>query len=429
MFDSLIIDSPKRKVSAQSKLKDFFPYYAGFPESFAKSIIGSTSLKTGAVVLDPWNGSGTTTTAALKLGFHTCGIDINPVMVMVARARNLQAAAVDLLEAEAKKIFQKTSSINHHVSSDDPLLQWFDIDSTLVIRQVEQKARTLLIRDCGTLENMELNKYSCLASNLYVALFNACRVLTKPFRSTNPTWLRLPKENEHRLSVTKLELKQQFFFQLSNVVASLRESNIYSDASTESSIIVGDSTTFIRENYADLILTSPPYCTRIDYTAATRIELALIAPLLGQSRDELSRKMIGSIKVPKIVCAPDINWGETCNAFIDKLRNHSSKASAGYYYKSHIDYFSKMARSMRGLAKSLKSGGGAVLVVQDSYYKDIHNDVASIVTEMAQFQGLTLFRREDFAQRNSMSGINTRSRKYNKPTGSVESVICFLKKN
>ncbi|MNP67439.1 hypothetical protein D3C76_1632740 [compost metagenome] len=84
---------------------------------------------------------------------------------------------------------------------------------------------------------------------------------------------------------------------------------------------------------------------------------------------------------------------------------------------------------MEGLAKSLKGGGGAVLVVQDSYYKDIHNDVASIVTEMAQFQGLTLFRREDFAQRNSMSGINTRSRKYDKPAGSVESVICFVKKN
>ena len=41
-------------------------------------------------------------------------------------------------------------------------------------------------------------------------------------------------------------------------------------------------------------------------------------------------------------------------------------------------------------------GGRAVLVVQDSYYKDVHNDLPTITAEMAQSVGLKLQRREDF---------------------------------
>ena len=34
----------------------------------------------------------------------------------------------------------------------------------------------------------------------------------------------------------------------------------------------------IAADSVDFVLTSPPYCTRIDSTAATRIELAVLAP-------------------------------------------------------------------------------------------------------------------------------------------------------
>jgi hypothetical protein len=34
------------------------PYYAGYPELFARELLQSAKLSHGAVVLDPWNGSG-----------------------------------------------------------------------------------------------------------------------------------------------------------------------------------------------------------------------------------------------------------------------------------------------------------------------------------------------------------------------------------
>ena len=90
-----------------------------------------------------------------------------------------------------------------------------------------------------------------------------------------------------------------------------------------------------------MVLTSPPYCTRIDYSAATRIELAVIYPLADVKMEDLGRQMIGSTRVPDHEIAVDQAWGKTCGRFISYLKAHPLKASAGYYYKTHLDYFDK----------------------------------------------------------------------------------------
>jgi DNA modification methylase len=91
LTSNLAIISPKRTSKSENLWEGFFPYYAGFPEAFASSILRTSGLSSESTVLDPWNGSGTTTYAASKLGIPTIGFDINPVMVVVGRARLLAA--------------------------------------------------------------------------------------------------------------------------------------------------------------------------------------------------------------------------------------------------------------------------------------------------------------------------------------------------
>lgn len=427
MFDSLVINSPKRRVNIPTESKEFFPYYAGFPESFASAVINSAKLNPGSTVFDPWNGSGTTTSAAIKLGHHAYGIDLNPVMVIVARARNLPSASVANLETLAEETFNLAQPDYSALENDDPLLQWFDFETTLNIRSIEKKIRNTLPSGNPLDQTIKLNQYSCSTSNLYVAIFNALRKFVKPFRSTNPTWLRVPKEAEDRIHVTLDMLKEELALQVKFIAANLRASNTDEPITLKSNIIVADSTNFAKKNFADLILTSPPYCTRLDYTAATRIELALIHPSLKISRELLSKNMIGSTKVPELLVRPTPHWGPTCIEFIEDLKAHHSKASSGYYYKTHVDYFDKMYRSMHTLSNSLKQNGTAIIVVQDSYYKNLHNDLAKILAEMALKFKLELRRRDDFAQRNSLSVINAKSKIYGRTKGAVESVICFHK--
>jgi len=59
MAPRLRILSPKRNKRLQTGWEGFFPYYAGFPELFARELLRSAMLPCGAVILDPWNDTGT----------------------------------------------------------------------------------------------------------------------------------------------------------------------------------------------------------------------------------------------------------------------------------------------------------------------------------------------------------------------------------
>lgn len=86
-FASLNITSPKQRQKDRRGWSGLFPYYAGYPATFAEKIIESASLARDAVILDPWNGSGTTGLAASRNNLKSVGCDINPVMNIVANAR------------------------------------------------------------------------------------------------------------------------------------------------------------------------------------------------------------------------------------------------------------------------------------------------------------------------------------------------------
>jgi len=87
-----------------------------------------------------------------------------------------------------------------------------------------------------------------------------------------------------------------------------------------------------------------------------------------------------------------------------------------------------MRRSLINLCAGLKRGGAAILVVQDSYYKDLHNDLPKIIEEMGERAGLELIRSERFAWRQSMSRINPHTKAYQRPCDATESVLCFAKR-
>lgn len=430
-IDKLRITCPKRNSRLQTGWEGFFPYYAGYPEAFARTLLESARLKAGAVVLDPWNGSGTTTYTAAQLGLTARGCDLNPVMVIVARARLLSPHEADSLDPLAHRIVRCAKTPTKDPGSDDPLTWWFTANTTKVLRAIERSIRRHLVgQQTLTAAGTNLDRMSGIAATFYVALFSVCRDLAFRFQASNPTWMRRPGGNELKVWASRTSIVERFTANLREMAAALME------RTTQGSLLAPEpggydirltdtATNPLASNSVDLILTSPPYCTRIDYTAATRIELAVLAPLLNTSWQELGRQMIGSTRVPLHDLVPDDSWGPTCRAFMKALYRHPSKASKGYYYKTHLDYFEKMGRSLTNLSGAMRKSAVAVLVVQDSFYKEMHNDLPTIIAEMAEPRGLQLCRREDFYIARSMSGINPRSRFYERGKGATEAVLCF----
>jgi DNA modification methylase len=431
VLDELDIQSPKRHHRVRSGWGGFFPYYAGFSETFAYALLRSAGLHNEAIVFDPWNGSGTTTFAASRLGLKSWGSDLNPVMVVIARARLLPPSEADSIASLATKVVNLVES-GCCPLDNDALSLWFSDTTASTIRAIEQGIRQLLVGPMTiTSSGVELDCISGLAAAFYVALFTVCRELVARFRSSNPTWLRQPRDHESRADVPGKVVREMMVANLKGMAHALvgRQAVAAGEPTPgRSQVKLADTATIdLPAESVDLILTSPPYCTRIDYTAATRIELAVLDGLIQTVPKTLSLQMIGSIRVPPHEIEISPLWGKKCGKFLNALRKHPSKASAGYYYKTHLDYFDKIFRSMTNVVYSLKSGGTAVVVVQDSYYKNVHNDLPSIMTEIAEARGLRICQRNDFRMTRSMSGINPYTRHYNRAAGSIESVICFVK--
>lgn len=428
MFNSFKICSPKRTKVAQSDWQGFFPYYAGFPETFARALLQSAKLPRDALILDPWNGSGTTTYTASTLGLTSQGFDINPVMVVVARARLLSPSEADSIEPLTRETIRFSGLDEKTLDSDEPLSRWFSDKTAATLRTVERSVRQQLVGGMTvTPTGIKLDRLSGLAATFYVALFSVCRQFAFPFLSSNPTWLRQPRRDEPKIEISREVIESKLLINLRSMAFALadRRDLLVTERGLAEIKLTDTTTTALSPDSVDMVLTSPPYCTRIDYTAATRIELAVLAPLARLMPTELSRQMLGSTRIPTRAIDICPSWGHRCHNFLEALRKHPSKASSGYYYKTHLDYFDKMSRSLRNLVHGLKPGGAAVLVVQDSFYKEIHNDLPSIVTEMCEAHGLRKRRREDFRISRSMSGINPFTRMYKRPSGSVEAVLCF----
>lgn len=425
-MDFLEISNPKRIRQSQGGWEGFFPYYAGYSEAFARKVLASANLPSGAVVFDPWNGSGTTTFTAAQLGFLGIGLDLNPVMVAVARARLLASSEADSLKPLCQTIVRGARSTAKAV--DDPLSSWFDIPTASAIRALERSIRSKLVGDLTiTGSGTNLDRLSSVAAAFYCALFAVCRELAQRFQTSNPTWLRDARAGERKASARAATVQARFSSHIAKMAAELsRRDSERAQEFSHTECKLGDSTQ-LDVPATDFVLTSPPYCTRIDYAAATKLELAILSALVSVNHVELGRQMLGSTRVPTAAIEPQQHWGSECNRFLDQVRSHRSKASSGYYYKTHLDYFDKLDRSMESIAHTLKPTGGAVLVVQDSHYKEVHNDLPKIVAEMAASRDLTLERKEDFFLSRSMAGINPRSRAYRLTTGAVESILCFKK--
>ncbi|MDH4602816.1 DNA methyltransferase [Pseudomonas syringae] len=322
MFQHLSICPPKQKSSAKSGFEAFYSYYAGFPESFAQPLIASAGLSRGSVVYDPWNGSGTTTKSAAALGYRSIGLDINPVMVVISKARLLPMSEIPCLLPLAREAIHK-SRLYESIDSIDPLTQWFSAESSSHLRKLERAIADLILPSPE--EQVEYDfDMSGIAACLYVALFATGKELSKFFRTSNPTWTRKAKSESEKIVISELEVQREFIAQITRLIKA-HSGNMSPEINEGiSAIRVGDSVLSDPEIQADLILTSPPYCTRIDYTAATCVELALLSELSGIDVLALGRKMLGTPKVTNTILEESL-LGDLCIDFLHRVKSHTSK--------------------------------------------------------------------------------------------------------
>jgi hypothetical protein len=117
------------------------------------------------------------------------------------------------------------------------------------------------------------------------------------------------------------------------------------------------------------------------------------------------------------------NWGQSVMGFLEAVRSHPSKASASYYSRYFLQYYASMKDSLLELRRVTRRNGKCVLVLQDSYYKDIHLDLANHLSEMAAVSGWTVDSQSDFDVPCTKAALNPRARKYRSSFTAKETVL------
>ncbi|WP_197046683.1 DNA methyltransferase [Oceanobacillus salinisoli] len=428
------MSNPKRNYNTKNCKENWFDYYAGYSPEFVEDTIKYLNLPSNSIILDPWNGIGTTTQVVEELGYRAIGYDINPVMVIVAKAKRIDYISLVNAEKESNELINKGKSYyltDEHVQTD-PLGVWLNPCSILPFRKLE---RAILEKnEIHDKKKLQVKNYENISNEVafyYLALFKTIKELLSVFRSSNPTWVKRPKLASERINVNESIVYESFLNNISKMASSvdLESPNLINKKNNDIILSVSTSESLpLPNDSVDAIIASPPYCTRIDYAIATVLELAL----LGFSSDEyfstLRNKMIGTPTISKEEIVVKNEWGKTANYFLKLVSEHESKASLSYYYKIYLQYFNSMYRSLKEINRVMKKGSHCVLVVQDSYYKDILIDLSAVFSEMVEEVSWKIENKISYHNKRTLASIHQGTKKYRKNSSVKETALIFQKK-
>ncbi len=439
MNSSINFRTPKLNRSIKQRNTFWYNYYAGYSSEFVEDAIKFLKLPSKATIADPWNGTGTSTEVAANMGFNAKGFDINPVMVIIGKAKLANHIDSSYLLTLSNKILENASYCSDSIieNNQEPLENWFDSNAALVFRKLEYSIRTLFIPQSPSIytlinEKSSLVDIPSIACFFYTALFRTLWDFLIPFRSSNRTWVKTSKLVEERLAISQDKIYYSFEKNVNYLTELLQLRNNLENISKEKNIDIDISNSErlpLQNESIQAVISSPPYCTRIDYAIATKPELALLGYKTDKKFFRLLRdSMIGTPTITKaIVSSSQPSWGETCKKFLDSVAAHKSRASRSYYLKYYLQYFNSIYNSIKEIDRILIKEGHCVLVVQDSYYKDVHNNLPQMFKDMGISLGWRLKNSQDFLISCTMADINSRARKYQTLRKTTETILAFQK--
>lgn len=411
----------KRTGSERVGTQGWFPYYAGYAGGFVEELLSGLSEAGPLRVLDPWNGSGTTTSIAHRLGHTAFGFDINPVLSIVSAAKLAHPEDALHVTGLARRLASTPARLP---GANDPLLAWLGPSSVAQYRGIEGTLLAeLASTPSGTVLEPGRDGLPPLAAFLLLALIRTARSFASVKHGSNPTWIR-PSEERRRSG-------RNFGSRWVEHVAAMAE-DLNSSASTapprawNGELGVADCRSLpLSDDSVDVVLTSPPYCTRIDYIVSASFELAALGVAVESAFFEKLRRTSMGTPLSRTQDLPSTpsGWPDAVRGVLTRIQEHPSKASHAYYFRTYWQYFDDVMKSLREIHRVVRGRGAAVLVVQSSYYKEIPVDLPELYVDCARAVGFEGQVASAVEVRRAMSQINPHSRKHRAEKHYREAVV------
>lgn len=393
----------------------WFKYKEGFSSALVKYFLTEYSHGPGKV-LDPFAGAGTTLFAGQELGWDSYGIELLPVGVFVMQTRQaLNEIDLDELRSISKNL-------------------WTDLAK---IKDFKKHINHISItKDAFPDETEEyLNKFLTYCSNINdkhietILRFAAFTVLEEiSYTRKDGQYLRWDYRSKRDLSGKPFDKGKIFTFeeilkskinQILQDLSSGQTNSLFEQFENTNlekppvNIIEGsclEKLPMLESNFFDLVITSPPYCNRYDYTRTYALELVF----LGYDNDQVRnlRQSMLSCTVENKEKIEYLNQfynaiGQSAafdtilevyhnssammevNAILDEL-NKLEKLNNSNIARMVKNYFLELCFVTYEMARVTKSGGYCVMVNDNVRYGGEEIPVDLILSEFAENFGFNI---------------------------------------
>jgi hypothetical protein len=349
--------------------------YSGFSLEFARAALKALGAREQSSILDPFLGSGTALVAAADLQCAGFGVDVSPFSALLARTRLSSGVNSERVMA----VLSRHSSSKSHEGAEVLGAE----NAAYVSSVIEGLARSSHVAPTELWESIfnDGDGEHDVEAVVLLSLAMGAREASRLVRGSNPVWLRPVDKREQG---SKTDLRNSALAWANLICRDLDTARPKGRKTYR--IEVGDiATVNLPKGSFEFCLTSPPYLNRLDYVTASLPELSVLQFVTPFSMQELRKSMIGTTRVvSKSSSATPNELGVLATDILQKIRRHPSYASERYYYHIFAHYFVMLFAALRRIRSSMRKGGKGIIVLQDSFYKDLNVPTPSICVEMLQ---------------------------------------------
>lgn len=330
----------------------------------------------GETVLDPMAGSGTALLEACLLGRVARGADIDPLARLIAKAK---ATPVDIDEYD-KAVAQLGDLLAVAAGDDGWRPDLPDLDYWF-----RKEVAVDLARLRGAIG--EVGAGQDVRDVLWVAFSSLIVGRTSVANARDLVHSR----HHHRAWTVNPDVPARFLArtrQLRRMLAGYRAELDRRQVAGPDVAIVGDDARALplTDASVDLVFTSPPYCSALDYTRAHIFAVGWLVDILGTTVTDyrrLGRRYVGSERAPLAEAGPSQPLPpELGFPGVDSVVSELADAPKRAWIVHR--YFRDMAGVLAEAVRVVKPGGHVVLVVCPSNVRRVPIATHSLLAELAE---------------------------------------------
>lgn len=360
----------------------WFSYKEGFSAALVDAFLREFGTQPGkARVFDPFVGCGTTVIAAKQAGYGAWGIDILPVAIFAARVKLRSAEDYDLLRLKAG-VDRLLASPYHEPSISAPQ----DVRIIDLAFSEDVLNEVLFFKEEVLKEEDE-----CVREFLLLGLLSILEKVS--YTSKDGQFLRLkPEKNIPPVRATLARQLRLMYRDLTTIGYQMRlfeKPAKYTVPSSRIYVLLADARDFTSavDDYADVIITSPPYLNRYDYSRIYGLELSLAFVEDFDGLKAIRHRLLRSHIESRPASTDEVNHP----ALLEVLSNLAGKKLNNPRIPVMIKgYFEDMNLVLKELYKVCRPGARIALVVGNVRFEGELIPVDLVLSELASDAGFRI---------------------------------------